>query len=97
MLLRRAITCMKLRPRWAYSRACSRQVSLIDSASGNLLRKIDCHSKAVRSLSWAADSRSLLSASEDSSILVHNGAFFVLFCLFWFVFSSVVSGSESSA
>ena len=89
MLLRRAITCMKLDPRWAHSRACAWQVSLIDSASGNLLRKIDCHSKAVRSLSWAADSRSLLSASEDSSILVHDGTFFV--------FSSVVSGSESSS
>jgi len=47
-------------------------VCLIDSASGNLIRKLEGHNKAVRSLSWASDSKTLLTASEDMTILMHD-------------------------
>jgi len=58
--------------RFLASGAIDGAIHLFDAASGNLIRKLEGHSKGIRSLSFSADSKTLLSGCEDMTIIVHD-------------------------
>mmetsp|Transcript_12331 Transcript_12331/g.31862 ORF Transcript_12331/g.31862 Transcript_12331/m.31862 type:complete len:309 (-) Transcript_12331:27-953(-) len=47
-------------------------VHVMDSVSGNLIRKLEGHSKAVRGLSFSPDSKVLLTGCEDMTVIMHD-------------------------
>ncbi|EKX42242.1 hypothetical protein GUITHDRAFT_111803 [Guillardia theta CCMP2712] len=47
-------------------------VSLFDTENGNLIRKLEAHSSAVRSIAWSPDSQTVLTGSQDKSIMIHD-------------------------
>lgn len=69
--MQRQVNCLALPAVPASSQHQNRVFSLTLTA-GTLIRKLEGHTKAIRSLSFSHDSKTLITASEDMTMMIHD-------------------------